>query len=296
MRITNNVLVNNLRRNLYTNLHNMEKYQMQLATGRRINKPSDDPTGLVDSMRIRTRLNENVQYQANIDDATAWLNTTDEALGSLTNIMNRVYELTVASANGTNTPEDREIHAMEVKQLIEEAKNIANTSFGDKHLFGGNNTTEKPFDKETGQWNANDKPLIYEIGAGIEFTINTTAKEVFQYDDPDKDLLKTLQGVYDHMANDAGKELAEQDILKLKENMDQVLASRAKIGARVNRLEMTSNRMKDQEINYTKLQAEVEGADPAEVIMQLKTQENVYRSALSVGARIIQPTLMDFLR
>lgn len=296
MRITNNVLVNNLRRNLYTNLHNMEKYQMQLATGRRINKPSDDPTGLVDSMRIRTRLNENVQYQANIDDATAWLNTTDEALGSLTNIMNRIYELGVSAANGTNAPEDREIHAQEVGQLIDEVKNIANTTFGSKHLFGGNNTTEIPFDKENNQWNANDKPIVYEIGVGIEFTVNTTAKEVFQYDDPEKDLLKTLQGVYDNMVNDRGKEISNVDIEKLQENLDQVLACRAKIGARVNRLEMTSNRMKDQEINYTKLQAEVESADPAEVIMQLKTQENVYRSALSVGARIIQPTLMDFLR
>lgn len=274
----------------------MEKYQMQLATGRRINKPSDDPTGLVDSMRIRTRLNENVQYQANIDDATAWLNTTDEALNSLTNIMNRVYELGVAAANGTNTPEDREIYSQEVGQLIDEVKNIANTTFGDKQLFGGNNTTEIPFDKENNQWNANDKPIVYEIGVGIEFTVNTTAKEVFQYDDPEKDLLKTLQGVYDNMVNDRGKEISNVDLDKLKENIDNVLSSRAKIGARVNRLEMTSNRMKDQEINYTKLQAEVESADPAEVIMQLKTQENVYRSALSVGARIIQPTLMDFLR
>lgn len=296
MRITNNVMVNNLRRNLYTNLHNMEKYQMQLATGRKINKPSDDPSGLVDSMRIRTRLNENIQYQANIDDATAWLNTTDEALGSLTNIMNRVYELSVAAANGTNSPEDRKVHAQEVEQLIDEVKNIANISFGDKHIFGGNNTTEIPFDKGNNQWNANDKPIVYEIGVGIEFSVNTTAKEVFQYDDPDKDLFKNLQGVYENMVNDKGEEISNVDLDKLKENIDQILASRAKIGARVNRLEMASNRMKDQELNYTKLQGEVESADPAEVIMNLKIQENVYRCALSVGARIIQPTLMDFLR
>lgn len=295
MRITNNVLVNNLRRNLYTNLHNMEKYQMQLATGRRINKPSDDPSGLVDSMRIRTRLNENVQYQTNIDDATAWLNTTDEALGSLTNIMNRVYELTVEAANGTNNPEDRAVHAKELNELIDEVKNLANTSFGDKYLFGGNNTTEIPLDKENNQWNANDKPMIYEIGVGIEFSVNTPAKEVFQYDDPDKDLLKTLQDVHDHMMNDDGQALSA-DLNKLKENIDQVLACRSKIGAKVNRLEMTANRMADQEINYLKLKSEVEGADPAEVITNLKTQENVYRCALSVGARIIQPTLMDFLR
>ena len=107
MRVTNNVLVNNMKRNLTINIRNMEKSQMQLATGRRINRPSDDPTGIVDSLRLKTRIKENRQYQANVDDAISWLETTDSALHNLSNILNRVYELTVYGANGSLASEDR---------------------------------------------------------------------------------------------------------------------------------------------------------------------------------------------
>jgi flagellar hook-associated protein 3 FlgL len=300
MRVTNNVLVNNMKRNLTVNIRNMEKSQMQLATGRRINKPADDPTGIVDSLRLKTRLNEIRQFQANVDDALSWLETTDYALNNLGKILNRVYELTVYGANGSLAFEDRKALADEVGQLISEVKSIANTAYGDRYIFGGSNTTEPPYDLAADAWNprANNDDVKYEIGVGIEIPVNTTAHAVFLKDDPDPDkhLLNTLKDIFNHLQSGDTLSLGGNDIVRIKANINQVLSCRAQIGARVNRLEMTKNRLAEQEINFTGLQSEIEGADPAKVIMDLKNQENVYRSALAVGARVMLPTLMDFIR
>ena len=100
MRITNSVLVNNLKNNLSRNIRLLGKIQLQLETGRRISKPSIDPTGIVESLRLTTRLKENEQYRNNVEGALGWLNTTDDALGALNSVIQRIYELTVQGSNG----------------------------------------------------------------------------------------------------------------------------------------------------------------------------------------------------
>lgn len=288
MRITNNVLVNNLKNNLSRNIRNMERTENQLATGKRISKPSEDPTGIVESLRLASRLRENRQFQENVGDASSWLSTTDEALGSLSTALTRAYELTIQGSNGTLAPDDRAAVCAEMKQLIAEAGAIANTTHGDKYIFGGTNTTEEPYD---GTWYDNEQYIYYEIGVGVEIPINITAKEVFR----DASLFGTLQNIVDHLdANDTGA--LSSDLAPLQKAMDQVLSCRSKAGASVNRLEMTKARLTEQELNFSNLQAEVDGVDPAKVIMELKNQENVYRASLAVGARVIMPTLVDFLR
>lgn len=293
MRITNNVLVNNLKRNIWTNLKNMEELQMQMATGKSINKPSDNPTGLVTSLRLTTRIKEGKQYQDNVDNAISWLEGTEDALDGLSSIVNRIKELCVYGANGTLSNEDRQKIGDELQQLIEESATIANTAYGDRYVFGGTNTTQRPY--EDGVWNANEAIINYEIGVGITIPVNITAQEVFRYDDPSKDLFGTLNNILDHLINGNAEELGGNDLERLQGNIEQLLSCRSKIGAKVNRLELAKSRLEDQELKFTTLLSETEDIDPAEVIMNMKNQEYVYQSALAVGAKVIMPTLMDFL-
>lgn len=293
MRITNNVLTNELRNNLSRNIRNMEITENQLATGKRISKPSDDPTGIVASLRLSSRLRENKQFQENIDNAGGWLTTTDEVLGSLTTALNRTYELTVQGANGSLADTDREALADEIQQLLGEAKAISESTHGDRYIFGGTNTTGKPYDEtQTPPWRSNDKKLMVEIGVGVEIPMNITAQDVFI----DKNLMGTLESIYQHLTTGNTTALGSTDLDALQQGVDQVLACRAEVGARVNRLEMAKNRLLEQETNFTNLQAEVDGVDSAKVITDLKNQENVYKASLAVGARVIMPTLVDFIR
>ncbi|MCL7746739.1 flagellar hook-associated protein FlgL [Halalkalibacter alkaliphilus] len=79
-------------------------------------------------------------------------------------------------------------------------------------------------------------------------------------------------------------------------HIDNFVAERAELGARVNRVEMIETRLMHQEVTANRIMSDNEDADMEKVIIDLMMQENVHRAALGAGARIIQPSLMDFLR
>lgn len=302
IRITNSMMVNDLRRNLNNNMTNLDKYQRQLATGRKINLPSDNPAGLVKSLRLRTNLVEGEQYLANINEGINFMETTDAALGNLNSIMQRIRELAVNAANGTNDDSARRAIADEIKELTDQITIVANTSYGSKYIFAGTNVTQQPCqedsDPDTFKWTGNNEALQLEIGVGVKLTINLTDSSMNNFfvgngTDP---------GVIDfcrELVNDieAGNLDAVNAALTTADKfIDNLLTARSTIGAKVNRLELQQSRLDSTQISYTSLLSQNEDADIAEVIMNLKMQESVYRASLAAGARIIQPSLVDFLR
>jgi len=90
MRVTNKMMVNDTIRNLNTNTAAMDKWNRQLSTGRTLNRPSDNPAGLVKAMRLRTSIMEGEQYLRNISEALNFMDTTDSALDSMGSVLNRV--------------------------------------------------------------------------------------------------------------------------------------------------------------------------------------------------------------
>lgn len=321
IRVTNNMLVNDLKRNLNNNMRYMDIWQRQLATGRKINQPSDNPSGLVKSLRLRTNITEGKQYINNIGEAINFMETTDAAMDNISSVIHRVRELTVKAANtGVNDPGALGAISLEIKELNDQLKMVADTTYGAKHIFSGTNVTESPYkwDDVAGEhgWIGNDISLKLEIGIGVQMPINLTdadmnnffTSEVKMGEDPvtGDDIMRTggIFALLDKLAQDidnkadgvaAGNEI-DENLTLLDEKLEDLLSSRAKIGAKVNRLELQKSRLESTQISYTGLLAENEDADIAEVIMNLKMQENVYRASLAAGARIIQPSLVDFLR
>ena len=306
-RVTNNMLVNDLRRNMNTNMYQLEKYNRQLATTRKLNKPSDNPAGLIKSLSLRTDITESEQYLRNIGEVINYMETTDSALNDIGSVLHRVRELTVKAANSTNDQTARDAIADEIKELTDQLKIVTNTTYGSKYIFGGSNVTEKPYQEDAGNlvWVGNDEGLEVEISTGIKFQYNVTNDSMRNFfididnTDPASPVDKGIFAVLDKLEQDIRSgDLPEVDAAlgKLDEKMTDLLTAHSTIGAKVNRLELQQNRLEGTRISFTDLLSQNEDADMAEVIMNLKMQENVYRSSLAAGARIIQPTLIDFLR
>lgn len=301
MRITQGVLINNMLRNYNKNMAKMDKLNTQLATGIRINTPSDDPAGLVTSLRLRTKLHQNEQYKKNVSDALSWMEIADSALNNYNSVLQRVRELTVEAANGTNEPSSLKAIADELKQLKDEIGDIANTTLDDRYIFGGTRTMDKVYDKASGQWLGNANPINYEIGENITLQVNLTG-EVFDVDfstDPPElagSIFATLDKLIADVENGLYEEIGGADLAKLDEHINNLLSYRSEVGAKMNRLEMVNSRLEDTEVNYTKLLSDNEDVNMAKVIVELTNQENIYRASLAAGARIIQPSLVDFLR
>lgn len=142
MRVTQSMLSNTMLRNLNSSYTRMATLQEQISTGSKLLRPSDDPVGVTKAMSYRTQLEQNEQYQSNLDTATKWLDMSDDALGQVTKAMTRVQELITQAANDTNQTVDREKMLVEIQQIREEIKDIGNTKIGDSYIFSGTRTNE----------------------------------------------------------------------------------------------------------------------------------------------------------
>lgn len=296
MRVTNNMLISNMMRNLNSSLKRMQRVHNQMSSGKRFSMPSEDPVGVARSLKLRADLNENRQFKKNAEDALSWLETTENALMQIKEVLQRVREQAVQGANGVLSPEDCQKIAEEVVQLRNQLVSIGNSTYAGKHVFAGYKTNQAPVGlNPDGSLNyaGDDGKIMYQVGVSDILQGNMTAQEIFR--PGGKDMFKDMQDFIDALnigdSGTVGSMIGDIDV-----HMENILAKVAEVGAKVNRMKLVVNRLEDDYLNFNKLLSQTEDADMAEVITRLKSEENVYMAALAGGARIIQPTLVDFLR
>ncbi|WP_164668082.1 flagellar hook-associated protein FlgL [Virgibacillus doumboii] len=305
MRITQSMLSNNMLRNLSNSYSKMNTYMEQLSTGKKINRPSDDPVIAMKGMGYRTQLTEVQQYQRNTNEMHNWMDNSDAALDKATQALQKLRELAVQASNDTYDEEQRESIMEEAEQLKQHLIDIANTNVNGKYIFNGTDTDAAPISvDENGditKIGINSNPVMIEVSNGTKLKANVDAGEVFAGDssnDSANDVSNMFDEIDDFIAalgSDKREEI-ENSIGTLDANIDNVINARADLGARMNRLDLIENRLGEQEVIATKTMSENEDIDYEKVITELITQESLHRAALSAGSRIIQPTLVDFLR
>ncbi|WP_339788506.1 flagellar hook-associated protein FlgL [Paenibacillus sp. FSL R7-0313] len=306
MRITNNMLSSQLILNLNRNAQQMNNTQTQLATGRKINKPSDDPVGITYSLRYRAELSSNEQYQKNVDSAVSWLDFNDTVMDQAGSVVQRLRELTVQAATGTNPQSALDSINEEVKQLKAQLVDISNSTLNGKYVFNGETYDVKPYDFPTnadGSFDTTNAASVvtdsgkinFIVGESIQLPINVTGNEVFGDTAEADNLFVIFNTISQALASGNQKELSNQ-LANIDTRTNKILAIRAEIGAKTNRVELMQGRLSDLEVNLTDLQAKVEDADYAELSIKSKIQENIYNASLSAGAKIISQSLVDFLR
>ncbi|MGE5380696.1 MAG: flagellar hook-associated protein FlgL [Methylocystaceae bacterium] len=181
MRVTNTMSMNAMRLYLSQNMNALNRLQQMLGSGSRINKPSDDPIGIISSMRFSTGITETEEYISKIDEATNFMDTTDSSLNNVESILHRVRELTVNAASDTNDVDSRAALAREISELKEQLAMVANTTYGSKSIFGGTNVTNQPYDQSRDLWIGNNSQMQLEISAGVKLTINNNNLSEFFY-------------------------------------------------------------------------------------------------------------------
>src|SRR6185437_15173244 len=140
MRVTQSMLSNNMLRNLSTSYSKMGKLQDQITSGKKVNRPSDDPVVAMKGMGYRMQVDKVLQYQRNLGEVNNWLDNSDDALDHVGEALHRANDLMVNAPTGTLTQEDREKIIAEVKQLRKQIQYLSNTKVGDKYLFSGTKT------------------------------------------------------------------------------------------------------------------------------------------------------------
>lgn len=331
MRVTESTNFNTVRDSIRRTKERLEGLQMQSATLKKMNSPSDDPVGAAKVLEVRTDKVNNDQFQSNSKLAEAFLNNSDHALQELSDIVVRAKEIAInQSSAASSTDESRLGVAEEVTQLFQQAVAAANRRIGDRYLFGGYKTQAPPVDRD-GKYVGDEGQMMVEIAKGIYLSMNIPGQEAFNTN-PQK-APENLQKPQDpdHMnrspANtggiaqvDSAPSTAENvnlfdEIQNLRiglltgdldtirgtlDRFDQIygklVSTRAKIGSRVQSLASTGQALERHNLTNSQLTSNLEDADMAQVVSDMAKEETVLRSALQSSNKLIQPTLMDFLK
>jgi len=294
MRVTDSQTAGSLRRNIETSLANLNTVQNQIATGKRVNTMSDDPTGSSQALSLRASLVDNAQYQNNADAATSFLKASDSALGTATDLLTQARTIAVQGANGTQTPQTLQALGEQVDGLIRQMTQAANTDVHGKYLFGGTQTQAPPYPVPTGGGNptptyaGNSGTVSAALSKTNTLPISTPGSQVFDA------AFKSLQDLRNNLY--AGTQSAiSASIGSVDAQAASVSAVRASVGAKVNEVASTKQNLTRAQGEYETAVSNIEDVDLAQAYVQLQSAQNVYQASLVTTSKAYAHSLADYL-
>jgi flagellar hook-associated protein 3 FlgL len=296
-RMSSEQVVRNFLGDLQSDYRSLARTQRQVSTGKQIASPSDDPVGISIALGLRRDQGATEAWGRNIADSQTWLETTDRALAQGLDIVQRARELAVQGGNGTLSQAARSLIATEVDSLKGQFVEVGNSSLGGRFIFGGTATETQPFDPatEAAVTPINTGLINREVAQGSVVSINITADRLQKPPGATPDIFTTLDKL--STALNTGDFAGITTALgELDAHQTNINALRGEEAAKVNRLELTASRFEAQKIATSSQLSDIEDADMAQAMTDLSIKESVYRAALAVGGRVIQPSLVDFLR
>jgi len=326
MRVTENANYESVRSSIARSKERLEKLQHQNATLRKLNTPSDDPVGAAKVLENRTDKANNDQFLTNAKLASTFLENSDHAIAELADIVVRGKEIALGQSSGASSNEDTRLGvAEEVIQLYQQAVAVANRRIGDRYLFGGYKTNKPPVDME-GNYLGDDGQMMIEVAKDVFVTMNIPGIETFntvpkaaadysraaRYPATESEQHEAGQANMPGMPENINvfNELEGLRIGLLTGDLDSIrgtlerfdslhaklVSIRSKIGSRLKGLDTTHQALERHNLTNAQLNSAIEDADMAQVVSDLNKEETVYRSSLASAQKLIQPTLMDFLR
>jgi len=186
MRITNQLQQSNALQNIFRITEDLFAANQRVATGKRINKPSDDPLGMQDTLTLRSSIAQIQQFGRNIDNNRLYLNTADTALDSVGLGITRARELAEANIGSTSSAQTRAMAALEIQSILDQTIQEANTQVKGHFIFGGTELLNAPYQANGSGlgavYSGNSDTLEVEVGANLTIPITRPGSEVFGTD------------------------------------------------------------------------------------------------------------------
>ena len=292
-RITQNMLTQHSLGSLQNGLGKLAHLQEQLSTGKTINRPSDNPAGAASAMRLRDTLAATQQYQRNADDGLAWLGVTDSAITSLTDQARTARDAGLQAANDGALPQSAlDALADTVDGLRQGIIGTANTTYLGRPVFGGVTGGSTAYDA-SGAYVGTPGTVDRPVSEGVSVRVDTDGRSVLgPPGDSVLDHLTQLSAALRSGDTTGVRTLTD----KVAPDLDVRAAAHAVVGTRYQRVEAAQAKGLDDVTRLKASLSTVEDADLPEVIVGLQVQQTAYQAALSSTAKVLQPTLMDFLR
>lgn len=290
-RITSGAMTDAATRQLQANLSQLARLQEQAVSQRAFAAPSDDPSAAIAALNLHDEQRRTAQYARNIDDGIAWVTAADSAISSSTALLGRARDLVVQGANGgTMNAESRDAIAVEIEGLRDELLAQANTAVLGRSVFAG--TSDAPaFDAAYTHSGAPGSAVVRRVSDEASVRVDTDGAAVFG------EGAGSVFALLDRIAADlrAGAGVSAR-LEEIDERRTAMLSAQGAVGVRQAQMERAKEATMHDQVSLEARRAAVEDVDSVEVLVRLQAQELVVQSSLAVTARVLQPSLMDFLR
>ncbi len=278
----------------------LAKTQLQLATGNKNLAPSDNPAETTKVLELSQIININGQYQKNADSAQALLVQEETVLAQTGNLLQRVRELAVQGLNGTNSPEDRKAISFEVKGILEELLQAANSKDSNNtYLFAGYKKNTEPFihDGNGGfSYQGDQGQNVVQIGPSRRVSVSDSGEKVFTgLDDGNGGKTDIFSIVYE-FASDLDVNAPNSATLdKLDVALDRVLTTRSSVGARLNSIESQRNSNAEFDVLLKENKSRLKDLDYAEAVSRFERQTIALQAAQQSFVKIEGLSLFNYL-
>lgn len=277
--------------NLQRGLARVQQQQERLSSGKAIARPSESPVATRDALRLRGAVRRADQLARNADDGLAWLGAADGALRDAGDALRRARDLGQIGINASLTDTDRRAMAIEVDQLRQSLLSTANARYLGQAVFAGTSGGADAYAAD-GTYLGNATTVARAVAPGVDAEVSVTGTTVFG--PTGNDAFAALAQLAEHLRNDPSGLV--HDLTRLDAALQRVQDGQAVVGSRFNRVQTARDQVSTRRGDDVSSLATIEGVDLPAAVMDLQLQETAYQAALGATARVIQPSLVDFLR
>jgi flagellar hook-associated protein 3 FlgL len=270
----------------------MALWQKRVATGRRVEQPSDDPVGSVHALALREQVQQIDQYGRNIREARMFLQATEQAFADIGEILHRTRQIVTQGANDTNDANAREALIQEIREIKRRLLQIGNQRpDGERYLFSGQTVHTAPIDVVGGvaSYVGDGNPLLVNIAADRVIAMNFSGARI-------ADLHNKLNDIENNLLSGNSAQLSMVDLNDIEQFQSEFHRYRGEVGVRLRELDNYERLHLSRRDQLSGNLANIEEIDLAEAISQLKQSELRYQASLQVFTRIQSVNLFDFLR
>ena len=324
MRITNSSMIRTQLYDTQQSLSKMNTLNQQITTGKVISKVSDDPQKAIKIMNMNNEIKYTEKYNSNIDETVGWMNTSDASLQTVGDLLGEIKDTILKVGNGTYSQSEMKSLNSDMNEKIKQLGDTLNSTYGGKYMFGGSNVDDAPikvttdtngvvkleFNKgKNGQILPNTEDLKTDISGGVNIDYNVSVGELFNIKDANgnnTNLLDEVNNISKLMNDIANGD--EQTASKAKDTLlndtkgkidtlfDHVLTERTSLGVKVSTAEKIKDANDDDLTTMKDVLSKDQDTDVVEAFIELQSAELVYQASIKVGSKLIQPTVLDYIR
>ena len=290
-RVTQHSIARRSTSNMQETLARLQDVQNQISSNKRITKVSDDPVGASSALHLRSDVDRNAQIDRNIGDALGWLNTADDTLNAVVTQVHHARDLAIQAQNGALSQTEHDAIATELDKVRETLIGLGNTQYAGRAIFAG--TANTPAYDTSGNYLGTSNAVERSIAPGEKLQVNVTGDDVFGPSGGDvfaavKNLATAIRAGNSNSIDTA--------LTALDARTTTVQARLGEIGARTQRITTMKDRNDSVGLTLKSDLSAAEDLDLPKAVLEMQMRQTAYQAALQTTAKVIQPSLLDFLK